>query len=160
MVVLTNLDSGHARPLPIARVIAGLVGPALLPARLQPVADTEPSMAKNLRLVMDAAAAGQDAHDLLTGNAAKRWTSELAVERRNTLLQVWPGGTVTLVQRSASDDGQTASLYRVARRETLEPCAVRYGPRRQGCHLSPLARPGFRVRDTAMRSRHRAVPAR
>jgi CubicO group peptidase (beta-lactamase class C family) len=119
VVVLTNLDSGHARPSPIAQVIAGLVEPALLPALLQPVADTEPSLAQILRRVIDLAAAGLDAPNLLTGNAAKRWTSELAVERRSQLQQVWPGGAVALVQRSVSEDKElTTSLYRVVRHES------------------------------------------
>jgi len=116
VVVLTNLDSGHARPLPIAQVIAGLVEPTLLPDRLQPVPDTDASLTQILRRVMDATAAGQDARNLLTGNAAKRWTPELAGERRKLLQQVWPDGTVALVQRSVSDDReQTTSLYRVMR---------------------------------------------
>lgn len=114
VVVLANLDADHARPGPIARVIAGLVEPALLPERLQAVPDTDASLALSLRRVMDAIVAEQDTRGLLTPDAAKTLTLAIMDERRRVLLPVWPAGTLTLVKRATSDEGeQTTSLYRV-----------------------------------------------
>jgi CubicO group peptidase (beta-lactamase class C family) len=42
VVVLTNLDAGHARPNKIARTVAGFYVPALRPAEVKPMEDKEP----------------------------------------------------------------------------------------------------------------------
>jgi Beta-lactamase len=42
VVVLTNLDEGHSRPALIAHVVAGVVEPPLMPAKLAPIPTTIP----------------------------------------------------------------------------------------------------------------------
>jgi CubicO group peptidase (beta-lactamase class C family) len=53
VVVLTNLDAGHSRPGLIAHVVAGLVEPALMPAKLAPIPDNDPGIAAAVRVLLD-----------------------------------------------------------------------------------------------------------
>ena len=106
VVVLTNMDSDHARPDYMAPVIAGLADPSLMPERLTRIADNEPSLAASLASTLDAVSAG---------------TSRLpdAGNARHLLAPLWPGGTLTLVARmpSADNGSLTFSQYRLSKSE-------------------------------------------
>ncbi|MGJ3627363.1 hypothetical protein AB5I41_11130 [Sphingomonas sp. MMS24-JH45] len=59
VVVFANLDAAHARPGHFARVIAGLVSPALMPPLARPLPDDAARLAR-LRTFLKRAAAGGD----------------------------------------------------------------------------------------------------
>ena len=59
VVVLTNLDSAHSNPGKIARGVAGLLNPALMPRVLHPIEDKEPQVTAMLRDVLTKLAEGK-----------------------------------------------------------------------------------------------------
>lgn len=117
VVVLTNLDAGHARPVYFAHVIAGLVSRPLLPARLEPIDDAEPVVAMRLRDVLDRIASGDDLASLATPRLAEAATPANLTGARRQLAAVWPGASITLVGRLPAqvDDGTRRSLFRLAK---------------------------------------------
>lgn len=127
IAVMTNLDSGHARPMNMARVIAGLVDPALLPDRLEAIKDDRPALATAVRRFLDETVAGHDTRALLTADAAKAMTLERADEQRRLLAQVEPGGVLTLLKRENTKEPEgTLSLYRLGKQDKamLVLCAM------------------------------------
>src|SRR5260370_17727348 len=66
VVVLTNLDAGHAQPSKIAHNIAGLYVPALMPAAVKPIEDKEPQTTALARTVLQEIAAGKADPDRFT----------------------------------------------------------------------------------------------
>jgi CubicO group peptidase (beta-lactamase class C family) len=52
VVVLTNLDAGHAQPNKIARTVAGLYVPELMPVEAKPIEDKEPQVTRLVRSVL------------------------------------------------------------------------------------------------------------
>ena len=59
VVVLTNLDSGHAQPWKVARTVAGFYVPAVKPVALAPIADKNPEVTALLRATIEGIAAGK-----------------------------------------------------------------------------------------------------
>ena len=117
VVVLTNLDAGHARPALLAHVVAGTIEPPLLPPKLVAIEDARPALAASLRAFLDRVAAGRDVNDLVTPAFAKfaAGTGE-AMKRR--IAAVWPGGTLTLVGRipaPADPEHRVLSTYRITK---------------------------------------------
>ena len=102
VVVLTNLDAAHSQPGLFARVIAGIVEPPLMPAKLAPIPDKQPAIAAKLRSVLDQLVGGQDISSQLTPDVAAELGPEARKYVQKTLAPVWPGGTLTLVQRTPS----------------------------------------------------------
>jgi hypothetical protein len=98
VVVLTNLDAEHSRVVGIVRVIAGLVDPPLLPAKLVPIADTQPALAASLVKLLDQLAAGQDASLKTADGTTVRINPDIKTVRHR-LANLWPGGTFALVKR-------------------------------------------------------------
>jgi len=117
VVVLTNLDAGHSNPGPIAHVIAGFAVPPLLPAKLAPIADTQPTIAASLRNLLDHLVAGDDVRPLAAPELAARITPEASKSVQQRLSKLWPGGTLTLVRRTALPDqaGLSASMFRLTK---------------------------------------------
>jgi CubicO group peptidase (beta-lactamase class C family) len=117
VVVLTNLDAGHSDPGPIAHVIAGLVDPPLLPAKLAPIADTQPAIAAALSKFLDQLVAGQDIRPQTAPELAARITPEIMKSVQQRISRFWPGGTLTLVKRGPVPDhaGLTSSLFRLSK---------------------------------------------
>ncbi|HTS11524.1 MAG TPA: serine hydrolase domain-containing protein [Candidatus Limnocylindrales bacterium] len=117
VAVLTNLDAGHSRPKLIAHVVAGLVEPALMPAKLTAIADKEPGIADAVRGLLDQIVGGTDIRPQVTPQLAARITPEATKRVQHILAAVWPGGTLTLVQREAAPGlpGVTASTFRVSK---------------------------------------------
>jgi len=110
VVVLTNLDSDHARPEYMAQVIAGLAEPALRPRKLTAIADREPRIAASLGMLLDSIRKGANFHTLVTAHLAQALTPQATAEMRQEIAPLWPGGTLTLVQRSPSPESDAVNL--------------------------------------------------
>jgi CubicO group peptidase (beta-lactamase class C family) len=114
VVVLTNLDSAHSNAGPIAHVIAGLVDPPLLPAKLAPIADTQPALTAALVKLLDQLAAGQDVPSQTADGTAARIIPD-SQWVRHRLANLWPGGTLTIVKRmpAQSPTDESTSVFRL-----------------------------------------------
>ncbi|HEY2858726.1 MAG TPA: serine hydrolase domain-containing protein [Terracidiphilus sp.] len=115
VVMLTNLDAGHADPEVIAHVVAGMVNPALELRKLAAMEDAQPELADRLRKLLDEIVAGKDIRPEVSGQLAAVITPEMAKRAQDRLSKLWPGGTLTLVKRVKGPDGgpQWISTYRV-----------------------------------------------
>jgi CubicO group peptidase (beta-lactamase class C family) len=116
VVVLTNLDAGHSNPGPIAHVIAGLVDPPLLPAKLAPIADPQPALTASLVKLLDQLAAGQDVSSRTPDGTAARIIPD-SKWVRHRLANLWPGGTLTLVKRMPAPNpaDEPTSVFRLSK---------------------------------------------
>jgi len=116
VVVLTNLDADHARVGPIAHVIAGLVDPPLLPAKLTPIADTQPALTASLVKLLDQLTAGLSVPSQTADAPAARIIPD-SKSVRHKLANLWPGGTLALVKRmpapNPADD--PTSVFRLSK---------------------------------------------
>ncbi len=115
VVVLTNLNA--ARPALFARVIAGLADAPLLPPKFTAIDDTQPAIAASLRSLLDRIAAGQDIRDQVTPEFAKLVTPGAIKESQMRVGALWPGGTLSLVRRSAvpNDPIRVISTFRLTK---------------------------------------------
>jgi CubicO group peptidase (beta-lactamase class C family) len=66
IVVLSNLDAGHAQPGKIAHAVAGIYVPALTPVEVQAIADKEPQTAMLVRNLLQEIADGKTDADRFT----------------------------------------------------------------------------------------------
>ncbi len=139
VVVLTNLDEEHSNPDLIAHVTAGLIDAPLLPAKLTPIADTQPAIAASLTKLLDQVVAGVDIRPRTTAALAAALTPEANKSAQQRLSKLWPGGTLTLVKRTsiASDAGETSN---VSPEQGRSSCLDLLRPRlqRQGVHAGPF----------------------
>ena len=116
VVVLTNLDAGHANPALIAHVIAGMVVAPLLPPKLAAIPDKDPAIAAKAAKLLDQIVASEDIRPQTTAQLAALITPEAAASVRKSLGPVWPGGTLTLVKRDAGGlTGQPVSTFRISK---------------------------------------------
>jgi CubicO group peptidase (beta-lactamase class C family) len=115
VVVLTNLDAGHSNPGLIAHVVAGMVVSQLMPARLVATADNDPAIASGLAKLLDKIIAGEDIRSQATAQLATLMVPETTARAKQRLSSVWPGGTLTLVKRVTSPQGQPISTFRLRR---------------------------------------------
>ncbi len=117
VVVLTNLDAGHANPGVIAHVVAGLVNPALTVAKLVAMNDAQPELADRLKKLLDEIVAGKDIRPEVSAQLAAIITPEMAKRAQDRLSKLWPGGTLELVKRDKGPDGgpQWISTYRLTK---------------------------------------------
>jgi CubicO group peptidase (beta-lactamase class C family) len=116
VVVLTNLEAGHSAPGPIAHVIAGLVDPPLLPAKLAPITDTQPALTASLVKLLDQLAAGQDVPSQSADGTAARIIPD-SKWVRHRLANLWPGGALTLVKRMPAPNpaDEPTSVFRLCK---------------------------------------------
>ena len=114
VVVLTNLDAGHARPGLFASVIAGLAYAPLMPKKLVAIEDTQPALVPVLSKLLDRLAAGEDIRDQTAPNLTAQMPPERMKNIQKFLSSIWPGGVLTLVQRD-SKNGTLFSVYRLAK---------------------------------------------
>ncbi len=116
VVVLTNLDAGHSNPGPIAHVIAGFVDPPLLPAKLAPIADTQPALTASLVKLLDQLAAVQVVPSQTPDGTAARIIPD-SKWVRHSLANLWPGGTLTLVKRMPAPNpaDEPTSVFRLSK---------------------------------------------
>ena len=126
VVVLTNLDAEHSDPAPIARVIAGLVDPPLMPSKFDPITDSKPEVARILRTGLNRLTSGEDIRPKSSPEIAARMNSgerdavmsdEPLQSLQKKLAATWPGGALTLVKRAAlsGDAHREVSVYRLAK---------------------------------------------
>jgi hypothetical protein len=132
VVVLTNLDVGHSRPALIAHVVAGLVEPALIPAKLAPILDSDPSIAASVRTLLYQLVAGADIRPQVIPDLAAIITPAMIKHVEQLLAPVWPGGTLTLVQPKTVPDapGTIESTFRLSKGS--DSMLIRYGRNAQG----------------------------
>jgi CubicO group peptidase (beta-lactamase class C family) len=116
VVVLTNLDAGHSHPGPIADVIAGLIDPLLLPAKLAPIADMQPALTASLVRLLDRLAAGQDVPSQTADGTAARIIPD-SKWVRHRLATLWPGGTLVPVKRMPAPNPaeEPTSVFRLSK---------------------------------------------
>ena len=117
VVVLTNLDSAHSSPEMLSHVIAGLLEPSLLPAKLSPIADSQPAIATSLRTTLDHLVAGDDVRPQVSPELAARLTPDGMKWIQKSLSIVWPGGTLSLVKRNPVPHAQNhvSSIFRLVK---------------------------------------------
>jgi CubicO group peptidase (beta-lactamase class C family) len=115
VVVLTNLDAGHSNPGIIAHVIAGMVVPPLMLAKVAAIADNDPTVAKKVAHLLDQIVAGEDIRPQTSAQLSALITPEAAANVKSMLSSIWPGGVMTLVKRDTNPKGQTVSTYRVSK---------------------------------------------
>ncbi|MGD0627750.1 MAG: serine hydrolase domain-containing protein [Terracidiphilus sp.] len=101
VVVLTNLDAGHANPGLIAHVVAGLAHAPLMPAKLTAIPDDKPEIAVALGKILDKLAEGEDIRPQATAELLPYLTPEAGASVKKRLEVLWPGGALTLVRRTA-----------------------------------------------------------
>ncbi|MGH8233296.1 MAG: serine hydrolase domain-containing protein, partial [Rhodanobacteraceae bacterium] len=112
VVVLTNLDSGHSSPDNIARIVAGLVEPALMPKSSVAIKDTRPDIAVHMRNVLQQMLAGKDVGSEFNADAGYTFAPTDAAEMRSELPSGWDDHPLVLIKRS-EHDGAVRSVYRV-----------------------------------------------
>jgi CubicO group peptidase (beta-lactamase class C family) len=112
VVVLTNLDGGHAEPSYMERVVAGMVNPALMPRLAKVIEDKQPEIAAHLRTTLAALLAGKDVSSDFIAEAGDIATPTYAAQVRSALPGNWQDGGFVLIKRQTSD-GMLASVFRV-----------------------------------------------
>ena len=114
VVVLTNLGAGPANPDLLAHVIAGMADEPLAVKKLVAIEDKHPELLTPLRKLLDSLAAGRDIGDQIDA----KLTAQMPERRRKSiqgfLATIWPGGTLTLVDRD-EEDGGIVSTYRLTK---------------------------------------------
>jgi hypothetical protein len=114
-----------------AQVVAGLVESALMPAKLAPIPDNDPGIATAVRGLLDQLVAGADIRSQVTPELAAIITPEMN-KRVQFLAPVWPGGTLTLVQRQPApgSPGTIESTFRISKGSNS--LLIRYGRNADG----------------------------
>lgn len=110
VAVLTNLASGG--PGAIAKVVAGIVNPALMPPKLNEIPDDQPALAERLRKLLAQMVAGEDVRSQMSGEMAAGLTPEDAKDVQSELKEVWPPDSVVLVKRRQLGN-MLGSVYRI-----------------------------------------------
>lgn len=105
VVAFVNLDSEHAGPENITKVVAGLVSPALMPAIGTPIADDDPARAGRLRAFLARAAAGADVSADHAAPARYKRDPLAAAELTAALPHGWQDAPMVLLAREGAADG-------------------------------------------------------
>jgi len=112
VVVLTNLDADHARPIAIQQVVAGLVRPALMPALHPVIEDKDPGLGERLRRILIDAAAGKDTGTAFAAKAGYKFDASDGPEFAAQLPKAWAAAPMRLI-RQANKDGVNVVAYRL-----------------------------------------------
>lgn len=112
VVVLTNLDAGHASPVYMSHVIAGLVEPALMPKPNPTIKDDKPGIAAHARDVLQRMLAGKDLASEFSADAGYTFDPNDAADMRSQLPAKWDAAPLRLIKRG-EHDGAVRSVYRV-----------------------------------------------
>jgi hypothetical protein len=112
VVVLTNLDAGHASPVYMSHVIAGLVEPALMPKPNPAIKDDKPGIAAHARDVLQRMLAGRNLASEFSADAGYTFDPNDAADMRSQLPAKWDAAPLRLIKRG-EHDGAVRSVYRV-----------------------------------------------
>jgi hypothetical protein len=117
VVVLTNLDSAHARPEYMAQVIAGLVDKPLLPQNLTAIPDDRPRIAASLASVLDALSDRTNLRHRVAPDFMDSIGPGSIASIRRLIAPLWPGGRLQLVERGPSPEagGVMLSQFRLTK---------------------------------------------
>ncbi len=112
VVVLTNLDAAHSNPGYIARVVAGMVEPTVMPKANAPIADTKPEIAAHLRDVLEKMLAGKNVASDFAVDAGYSFDPGDVADMRSQLPAGWEDAPMVLIKRKDSAEG-VRSVFRV-----------------------------------------------
>lgn len=112
VVVLTNLDSNHAAPVYMARVIAGLAEPALMPQPNAAIEDRKPDIATHAREVLQKLLSGENIANEFSADAGYTFDPNDAADMRSQLPAKWKAAPLELIKRTEHDRA-IRSVYRV-----------------------------------------------
>lgn len=110
VAVLSNLAGGG--PGMIAKVVAGLIDPALMPPKLAAIPDDQPALAEGLKMLLKQLAAGDDVRSHLSTDLAANMTPDDFKDLQLELKDVLPPDSLVLVIRKPIGSG-IASCYRI-----------------------------------------------
>lgn len=113
----------------IARVVAGIINPALMPPKLVAIPDDQPALAESLKKLLAQLAAGDDVNSLLSTELAADLTPEALKDVHFEVKDVWPADSLVLVRRIPYGAG-VASLYRIRKGDHAE--LITYGQDKDG----------------------------
>jgi len=123
VVVLTNLDAGHASPGKIAHHVAGLYIPAVMLSELKPIEDREPQVTTFVRQTLENIAAG------------KADPEAFALETRKELFP----GRIQEIQELLTAHGPMKSLDLVEHKEEEGPAGQHLSSHFQRPNIVPTA---------------------
>ena len=144
VVVLTNLDSDHARPNNIEHVVAGLVLPVLVPKTPVPPPDDQPAIAAKARRMLAAAVAGTDLTPEFAPGADYTFLPDDGDEFRAALPVAWTSTPLILLKRSTDGKGVTSSVFRVGPRRNSRTVSLRTDASGRAVSLQVLPDPTAR----------------
>ena len=111
VVVLTNLDAGHAQPGKIAHTVAGLYVPALMPAEIKPIEDKEPQTTQLVRTLLQEIASGKTDQARFTAELRAKLFPEAMEGMSGYLKELGPLKSLDLIKRG-DEGGQRTYQYR------------------------------------------------
>jgi CubicO group peptidase (beta-lactamase class C family) len=118
VVVLTNLDAGHAQPGKIAHTVAGLYVPALTPAAIKPIEDNEPQTTLLVRTLLLEIAAGKADSDQFTPELRAKLFPEAMDGMTGYLKELGPLKSLELFKRG--EEGERRTYQYRATYESME----------------------------------------
>ncbi len=127
VAVLTNLSGGAPRLF--ARVVAGIINPALMPPKLTAIPDDQPALAESLKKLLAQIAAGEDVHSQLSPELAAAFTPDETRDVQSEVKDVWPSDSLVLVIRRPVGSG-IGSVYRIRKGDHAR--LVTYGLDKEG----------------------------
>ncbi len=127
VAVLTNLAGGAPRLF--ARVVAGIINPALMPPKLTATPDDQPALAESLKKLLAKLAAGEDVRSQLSPDLAAALTPDETKDVQSELKDVWPADSLVLVIRKPVGSG-IGSVYRIRKGDHAR--LITYGLDKEG----------------------------
>src|SRR5580704_17677583 len=118
VVVLTNLDAGHAQPNKIAHAVAGLYVPALMPAVVKPIEDKEPQTTLLVRNLLQEFASAKANPDQFTPELRAKLFPGAVEGMSGYLKELGPLKSLDLIKRS--NEGEQRSYEYRATYESME----------------------------------------
>jgi CubicO group peptidase (beta-lactamase class C family) len=118
VVVLTNLDAGHAQPGKIAHTVAGLYVPALMPAEIKPIEDKEPHTTLLVRNLLQEIASGKTNPDRFTPELRAKLFPDAMDGMSGYLKELGPLKSLNLIKRG--EEGERHSYQYRATYEHME----------------------------------------
>jgi CubicO group peptidase (beta-lactamase class C family) len=107
VVVLTNLDAGHAQPGKIAHTVAGLYVPALMPVEIKPIEDKEPQTTQLVQTLLQEIASGKTDQGRFTAELRAKLFPEAMDGMSDYLKELGPLKSLDLIKRG--DEGRQRS---------------------------------------------------